>query len=90
METRTRLGGVWKLCRVVSRRVVLEDDGKTGSAAHELFISDTAREDTHQPSRREIVSINDRRLVCREEFKATTAEQERALQRLQGVNLRTR
>ena len=36
----------------------------------------------HQPSRQEVVSINDQRLVCREEFKATTAEQERALQRL--------
>ena len=45
METRSRLGGVWKLCRVVPR-VVLEDDGTTGSAAHELSISDTALENT--------------------------------------------
>ena len=44
----------------------------------------------HQPSRREIVPISDQSLVCREEFKETTAEQERALQRLQGVSLRTR
>ena len=34
--------------------------------------------------------MNDRRHVRREEFKATTAEQERALQRLQGVSLLTR
>ena len=37
---------MWKLCRVVPRRVVLEDDGTTGSAAHELSISDTALENT--------------------------------------------
>ena len=46
METRTRLGGVWKLCRVISRRLVSEDDGTTGSAAYDLSIGDTAREDT--------------------------------------------
>ena len=46
------------------------------------FPSATRLGRTHrQPSRREIVSINDRRLMCREKFKATTAQQERALQR---------